>query len=126
MLQGYEKRGLLTLLSHAGREKKGQSASINKGIKKSKSEYISILDSDDLFAHDKIKKQVTYLQRYPHIGLVYGNGKAIDENSQELYTIHDVEHVENNDPNMLLLDCYFLLPKNSLVRASVYARIGGG
>lgn len=124
ILKKYQSNGQLTLLHHDNRANKGQSASINLGLEKSSGEFICILDSDDLFAKEKISKQVSYLLRNPSVGLVYGNGKAIDEDNNELYTLHGADHIETNDPNALLLDCYFCLPVNALVRADVYKQVG--
>ena len=73
------------ILEHPGRINKGQSAAINLGIRSSSSEYVAILDSDDLFAPEKIEKQVNFLEANLGIGLVYANGHAVDENGNILY-----------------------------------------
>ena len=112
------------LLSHPNRENKGQSAAINLGLKKSQGEFIAILDSDDLFEPDKLKLQVAYLQSNPDVGLVYGNGTAIDANDKPLYDIKSKFETDPSDPNELLMDCYFLLPQSSLVRRSAYLQAG--
>jgi len=103
---------------------KGQSAAINVGLKHAKGEYIAILDSDDMFAKGKIAAQVEYLNTNPEIGLVYGMGHGVDAEGKYVYDIHSVDHIEPNDPNEILLDCYLLLPQNSLVRKSVYDQVG--
>lgn len=120
----YADRGELILLTHEGRVNKGQAAAINVGLKKALGEYIAILDSDDMFADDKIKRQVEHLENNPEIGLVYGMGHGVDAKGKYIYDIHSKDHIEPNDPNTVLLDCYFLLPQNSLVRSSVYAEAG--
>lgn len=117
-------QGLLVLLRHPGNINKGQSAALNLGLAAAKGEFIAILDSDDLYAPGKIAKQVEFLTAHPEIGLVYGNGQAIDAAGNFLYSINYDKYVEQSDPNNILLDCYFLLPQNSLVRSSVYARAG--
>lgn len=114
----------IILLEHPGRLNKGQSASINLGLERCRGEYVAILDSDDLFAPDKIRKQVAFLIENPDIGLVYSNGYVIDEQRTILYAAHDKNHEEHSDPDKLLLDCYFLLPNNALVRRDVYRRAG--
>lgn len=119
-----EQHGFI-LLTHPGRANRGQSASINLGIEACTGDYIAILDSDDLFLPGKISAQVNVLQEHPEVGLVYGMGQAIDSEGNYLYTMLGDDHVENNDPNEMLLDCYFLLPQNSLVRKEVYDKVGG-
>ena len=122
VLDNYKDR--IRILEHPGRVNKGQSAALNLGIRSTQSDYIAFLDSDDLFAPDKIEKQVAFLEAHPEIGLVYSNGHAIDENGQILYRIYDENHYEESDPNRVLLDCYFLLPNNSLLRRNVLSKAG--
>ncbi len=112
------------LLTHEGRVNKGQSAALNLGLKNASGEFICILDSDDLFLPSKVSLQVEYLIANKDVGLVYGLGEAIDANGKFLYNILSEDHLEPNDPNAVLLDCYFLLPQNSMVRTSVFREAG--
>ncbi|MFP4573034.1 MAG: glycosyltransferase family 2 protein [Desulfobacterales bacterium] len=114
----------IRILEHPGRINKGQSAALNLGIVASRGEYVAFLDSDDLFAPEKIEKQVKFLEAHPEIGLVYANGHTIDENGTILHRIYGDNHHEESDPNRVLLDCYFLLPNNSLVRKDVLLKAG--
>ena len=118
-------RNQITILEHPGRINKGQSAAINLGLKHCTGEYVAILDSDDVFCPEKIEKQVRILDSMPEIGIVYGNGFYINERSEKLYEIFPDSHKETNDPVRMLLECYFNIPSNSLVRKSVYDRTGG-
>lgn len=124
LVEKYAADNKLIFLRQPGNINRGQSASLNLGLSRATGEFIAILDSDDLYAPGKIKKQVDYLKNNPEIGLVYGNGKAIDEKGDALYEINYDDKHETSDPNDILLDCYFLLPQNSLVRASVYKEAG--
>ena len=119
---GYGDR--LTLLSHNNHENRGQSAAINLGLGKAKGQYIAILDSDDYWAVNKLEIQVAFLEKYVDIGLVYTNGYGVDENGKVIYEIYDSSHSEKNDPNLILLDCYILLPLSSLVKKEVFDRAG--
>ena len=116
--------GQITVLEHPGRVNKGQSAAINLGLAAATGEFIAVLDSDDLWTSGKLDEQVAYLDAHPEIGIVYGNGEAIDANGTSLYKIYPPGHVERNEVGDLLLDCYFLLPNNSLVRTSLYTEAG--
>lgn len=124
ILSEYAGRGKLKLLTHPGRENKGQSAALNLALDAASGEFIAILDSDDLFLPGKLSTQVEYLNKHPDVGLVYGMGEGVDGSGHWLYDIHSPDHVEPNDPNAVLLDCYFLLPQNALVRRSVYDQVG--
>ncbi len=116
--------GRIRLLEHPGRVNKGQSAALNLGINASQSKYLAFLDSDDLFAPEKIAKQVDYLQQHPEVGLVYANGHTIDEHGNTIYRIYGDDHQEPSDPNRVLLDCYLFLPTNALLRREVLDRAG--
>src|SRR5690606_15050779 len=78
----------LTLLRHPGNVNKGQSAALNLGLARATGEFIAILDSDDLYVEGKIAKQVAFLNENPTVGLVYGNGKAIDADGKVIYEIN--------------------------------------
>jgi glycosyltransferase involved in cell wall biosynthesis len=114
----------IRLMTHPGHENRGQSASINLGLAHAAGEYIAILDSDDYFSERKFSVLIPVLESKPEVGLVYSNGKAVDGHGRELYPIYGSAHVETNDPNTLLLDCYLLLPQNAVVRRSLYERAG--
>jgi glycosyltransferase involved in cell wall biosynthesis len=122
ILIGYGDR--IRLLEHEGRANRGQSASINLALRRSIGEYVAILDSDDVWTTDKIEKQVDYLERHPDIGIVYGNGHAIDENGKILYKLIPPGHREENDPRRMLLECHFNIPSNALVRRSAFDQAG--
>lgn len=124
LLLDLQKEHNFIMLIHPGRVNRGQSASINLGLKSCTGDYVAILDSDDLFLQGKISSQVKFLDEHPDVGLVYGKGQVIDSSGRFLYDLHDDNHLEKNDPNEMLLDCYFLLPQNSLVRKSVYDQVG--
>jgi glycosyltransferase involved in cell wall biosynthesis len=120
----YESKGRLRVLTHPKRVNRGQSAALNLGLRASSGTYIAVLDSDDLFLPGKLSSQVDYLDSHPDVGLVYGMGEAVDEKGNWLYDIDSTDHFEPNDPSAVLLDCYFLLPQNALVRRSVYEQVG--
>ncbi len=112
------------LLQHQGGTNKGQSAAINLGMRTANGKYIAVLDSDDLFQPNKITLQVDFLERNHDIGLVYGNGQAIDEKGNYLYDIIPPGHTERNKPELVLLNCYYNVPSNALVRKRAFADAG--
>lgn len=123
ILEEYGKK--LTLLEHEQRSNKGQSASINVGLKNASGDYVAVLDSDDFWHVDKIKLQVAFLEQNPEVGLVYGNGEGVNATGEYLYDIYPETHQEFNKPGNVLQDCYFLVPNNSLVRKSIFDKVGG-
>lgn len=51
-------------LRYYHQENRGPAAARNKGIQESKGEYISFLDSDDLWLPQKLEKSITFLERF--------------------------------------------------------------
>jgi glycosyltransferase involved in cell wall biosynthesis len=114
----------IRLLEHPGRSNRGQSASINVGLQAARGEFIAILDSDDVWLPEKLATQVKFMDAHPEVGLVYGNGWAIDESGRRRYVIYGPEHREDSQASRVLMDCYFFLPTNSLVRGAVMRKAG--
>jgi glycosyltransferase involved in cell wall biosynthesis len=114
----------IRILEHENRVNRGQAASLNLALRESNGEYIAILNQDDLWQPEKIQKQVAFLEDHPDIGLVYANGLIIDENGNTLYKIYGSKPMEDGRPEDVLMRCYFLIPTNSLVRASVLKSVG--
>src|SRR5690606_14136464 len=83
-----------------------------------------ILDSDDMFAPGKLRAQVEFLRDHPEVGMVYGQGHAINASGEFLFKVPGDGHAEPSDPNRLLLDCYMALPGGALIRRSVLDRVG--
>jgi glycosyltransferase involved in cell wall biosynthesis len=113
------------VLQHPGGVNRGQSAAINLGVAHADGEYVAILDSDDYWALDKLEKQVAVLQADPAIGLVYGNARVVDAYGNLLYTRYGEYHEERNEPGRILVDCYFSVPSNALIRHAVLDAVGG-
>lgn len=114
----------ITLLTHEGHQNKGQSESINYGLSRADGTYIIVLDSDDFWELNKLEVQVDYFEKNPDVGLIYTNGYCTNADGDVIYKYHSDDHIERNDTNTVLLDCYLALPVNSMVRKSVYDRVG--
>jgi len=114
----------IKLLEHPGRQNKGQSVSINLGMRHASGEYVCILDSDDYWEPDKLALQVSCMEHTPDVGFVYCNGTAVNSHGEFLYDIYSADHQEENRPENVLLNCYIHLPSNSLMRMSVLRQAG--
>lgn len=76
ILKQYDDEAKIKLFTHMDRANRGQSASLNLGLKEAKGSLISILDSDDMFASGKLEEQAEFLHQHPDDGMVYGQGLA--------------------------------------------------
>ncbi|HSG30394.1 MAG TPA: glycosyltransferase [Thermodesulfobacteriota bacterium] len=54
-------------------ENRGVSSARNKGIKESKGEYLSFLDSDDTWVNTKLERTAEYINRFPDIKIFHSN-----------------------------------------------------
>ncbi|MBI4085309.1 MAG: glycosyltransferase [Candidatus Liptonbacteria bacterium] len=64
----------------------GISKNYNRGLKIAKGEYIAMLDDDDIWSdHDKLEKQVEFLDKNPEYVGCGGGVIVIDENGGEIY-----------------------------------------
>jgi len=58
-------------LTYIYQEHKGVSAARNRGIKHAKGDYLSFLDSDDLWLPDKLSLQMKFMRDHPEIHICY-------------------------------------------------------
>ncbi|GAP13465.1 glycosyltransferase [Longilinea arvoryzae] len=69
-------------ITYIHQENKERSAARNNAIDQASGEYVAFLDSDDLWAPEKLKRQVAVLDAHPEVALVYCQARYIDENGQ--------------------------------------------
>jgi glycosyltransferase involved in cell wall biosynthesis len=62
----------------------GQSCAKNAGIEMARGPLIAFLDADDIWAPQKLQKQVALFDRDPALGVVYSRRTLIDQNGTEL------------------------------------------
>jgi glycosyltransferase involved in cell wall biosynthesis len=58
----------------------GACSARNEGIRHATGKYVALLDCDDLYSSEKIKRCVDYLEKNPQFGFVYTDAHFIDEN----------------------------------------------
>lgn len=71
----------------ANTERLGLSASLNRGIREAKGEFIARMDSDDLCHPDRLLKQVAYLVSHPEISLC-GSDVEVFGAQDDLWIFH--------------------------------------
>ncbi|MEC9386680.1 MAG: glycosyltransferase [Pseudomonadota bacterium] len=114
----------IKVLTHPGHANRGQASSINLGLKEAVGRYFVILDSDDLLADGVLEAHSNFLDMNTECGMVYGGGSAVDNNLDCLYALFEQSHMEKNDPNDLLLDCYIPSPGVCMFRTEVVQKVG--
>jgi len=106
-------------------ENRGVSAARNRGIAAARGGYIAFLDSDDLFAADKLEKQAALLDADPGVGLAHGGFRRVDMDGR-LLAERDTSGLDGNVYPKMLLDWSVLIPPSCvMLRAAVLAETGG-
>jgi glycosyltransferase involved in cell wall biosynthesis len=82
-------------------ENRGLAGARNTGIRNSCGQYLSFLDSDDLFLPENLSLLVTELENNPDVGFVSGQVIPVDENGKPVGKIFE-NHLPS-DPSFLLL-----------------------
>lgn len=67
-----QKPGQVHYLEHPEHRNCGKGASRNLGIYNAKGDYLAFLDADDIWLPHKLKEQVTSLDKYEKVGMLYG------------------------------------------------------
>jgi len=106
---------------------RGAAVAENKGIYESKGEYVSVLNSDDVFLPDKLEKQMAFLSSNMHIGAVFGYARSMDEDGHSLKGEYHNYFKQTNKTRFEWLN-FFFYKGNCLCHPSVLIRkscIGG-
>lgn len=101
--------GLLKIITQTNQ---GQTVAKNVGIRNSKGQFIAFLDSDDLWAPEKLEYQLAYMESRPHVGLCYTEGILINEKGDKIGKVNCLPSYRGNCFDKLLI-------KNDIVASSV-------
>lgn len=104
-----------------------QAAQRNTAVATLDTEYVAILDGDDVWTSDKMEMQCSYLDRHPGVGLVYCDFYTFADTALETARRTGVTDLSNAKDQALE---YFLhdppmVPSSLLIRRETYNRAGG-
>lgn len=98
-------------------------ASRNHGLRLAKGEFISFLDSDDLWLPNKIETDLEFFSNNSSIGVIYTDAVQIDAQSYEIKLLK-AERVKGKITERLLAN-NFVLMATHLIRTQLIRNIGG-
>jgi hypothetical protein len=100
---------------------RSQSDAINKGFRRGRGDIFSWINSDDFLLPGAIWQAVEAFHADPSLGLVYGDGYVVDQDSGHY---HRVETPEPNPWDLSNLHCYVFQP-SSFFRSEAFWGVGG-
>ena len=107
-------------------ENAGSAKARNRGVAEAKGEYIAFLDSDCLWAKDKIAKQVAYLDAHPDDALVYTPHLPVGEKGEVLRDLPNIKTYHSGRIfNHLYGETHFLSNPSVMIRKKVVEEVGG-
>lgn len=103
---------------------RGHCGGMNNSIRAAKGEFLSLLNGDDLYAPNKLEKQVKFLDENPHVGIVFSYADIIDKDSNTFTGQSNYKGVfeRPNQANRFNWLSYFFLNNNFLCHPSALMR----
>lgn len=105
-------------------ENKGLSGARNTGIAQAKSEFIALLDADDIFLPEKLAHQMAYLIAHPDCDISYCDLFHFWDGEEDKLLKLDYKYYSGADvlPNLIKTD--FIAPLTMVIRRTVFDRFG--
>jgi hypothetical protein len=102
----------------------GLAAARNRGIARARGEFISFIDSDDLWTPDKLAMQLEALRQRPQAAIAYSWTALVDQHGGFLF-LKEQSRYEGDVYAELLKHCFVANGSNILVRTSCALEVGG-
>jgi hypothetical protein len=102
----------------------GLTVARNRGIERSRGEFISFIDSDDLWTPDKLALQLQALRQSPEAALAYSWTAFLDQHGDFLFA-KEASYCEGDVYAELLRHCFVANGSNILVRTTCARAVGG-
>ncbi len=103
----------------------GLSSARNYGIRHAKSEYIALLDGDDIYGSEKLANHVTRLRSSPQIGIVYSASQAISDDGTPTFIRLSGKPIKRDPLAALLCKNFIGHGSNAIFRRCIVDEIGG-
>lgn len=107
-------------------ENQGVSAALNNALGHAAGEFVITHDSDDVMLAGRIRRQVTYMQEHPEVGLLGAKVIYIDSHGKPLkHKVSDNKLVRRWSFDQLLADAYAVGAPVAMYRREAIDKVGG-
>src|SRR5688572_13854708 len=106
----------------------GTYASLNVALAQAQGKFIAILNDDDLWAPEKLEKQLALLEAHPEVGLVHTDGNFIDGEGRKVEGSplgFEFPRMETGYALLALLHQNKIIASAALVRKECFDQLGG-
>jgi glycosyltransferase involved in cell wall biosynthesis len=106
----------------------GTYASLNVALARARGEFIAILNDDDLWAPEKLERQIRLFEEHPQVGLVHTDGSFIDGEGKPMEGSplgFEFPRTETGDVLLSLIYQNKIIASAALVRRECFDRLGG-
>jgi glycosyltransferase involved in cell wall biosynthesis len=114
----------IRIVTHENHVNKGVSATCNLAVKQARGKFIALIGSDDAYFPHYIEKTVTFLQKHPKIGFVYGEIQRINEKNEILPNTPLCDVSIADDPIQVVLDINGISAATVMVKRECYEKVG--
>jgi glycosyltransferase involved in cell wall biosynthesis len=106
----------------------GTYATLNVGLAAAQGEFVAVLNDDDLWAPEKLERQLALFDSHPKIGLVHTDGHFIDGEGKRMEGSplgFEFPRTETGDVLLSLLYANKIIASAALVRRECFEKLGG-
>ncbi|MBI5707246.1 MAG: glycosyltransferase [Armatimonadetes bacterium] len=106
----------------------GTYGTLNRGLKEATGEYIAVLNDDDLWAPEKLERQLALFEAHPEVGLVHTDGWFIDGKGERMEGSplgFSFPRTQTGDVLLALLYANKIIASAALVRRECFEKLGG-
>lgn len=106
----------------------GTYGTLNRGLEAVTGEFVAVLNDDDLWAPEKLERQLSLFEAHPEVGLVHTDGWFIDGQGNRLEGSplgFEFPRTETGDLLLALLYANKIIASAALVRRECFDKLGG-